>query len=105
MKLISLVNLCSCAGLGGLIRPGTWRPPGQYSSICMKDLVKAEIRLKETFFFPLPSLRAVGRATLFFIYLLDCLSKSVLKYKQRYVLNLNSVDTWTFIKNSVNGSV
>ena len=49
LKLISLVNLCSRAGLEGLIRPGTRRPPGQDPSICMKDLVKAEIRLKSTF--------------------------------------------------------
>lgn len=47
--MISLVNLCSCAGLEGLIKPGTWRPAGQYPSICMKVLVKAEIRLKSTF--------------------------------------------------------
>lgn len=53
LKLISLVNLCSCAGLEGLIRPGTWRPPGQYPQICMKDLVKSEIRLKSTFVFSL----------------------------------------------------
>lgn len=27
LKLISLVNVWPCAGLKGLIRPGTWRPP------------------------------------------------------------------------------
>lgn len=49
LKLISLVNICLCAGLKGLIRPGTCRPPGQYPSFCMKNLVKAEIRWKSTF--------------------------------------------------------
>lgn len=34
LKLISLVNICPCAGLKGLIRPGTWRPPGSPSSVC-----------------------------------------------------------------------
>lgn len=47
--MISLVNLCSCAGLEGLIRPGTSRPAGHYPSVSMKDLAKAEIRLKSTF--------------------------------------------------------
>lgn len=49
LKLISLVNICLCAGLKGLIRPGTCRPPGQYPSFCTKNLVKAEIRWKSTF--------------------------------------------------------
>lgn len=32
LKLISLVNVWPCAGLKGLIRPGTWRPPPPGSS-------------------------------------------------------------------------
>lgn len=49
LEMISLVNIHPCAGLKGLIRPGTCRPPGQYPSFCMEGLVKAEIRWKSSF--------------------------------------------------------